>query len=100
EFWDRQEGIARSLRSHSGLAPLELIAEIAARSALHQRLRPAEADVAAAGRGDVDVGLADQQRAELGFAQSAKELGKTAAGNVEFLRFLVAAVHVDGDLPQ
>src|SRR6267142_2302116 len=57
---------------------IEFVAKGAAGSALHQRLAAAEADFVAACSGDVNVGLANQQRAELGLAQPPEEFGKPA----------------------
>jgi hypothetical protein len=57
---------------------IEFVAKGAAGSALHQRLAAAEADFVAARSGDVNVGLANQQRAELGLAQPPEEFGKPA----------------------
>ena len=52
-------------------------------------------DLAAADRGNVEIGLAYQQRAELGLAQRPEELGKPAAGHVEFHRLLVVAKRLE-----
>jgi hypothetical protein len=76
----------------------ELVAEGAARRAPHDRLGAVEAHLAIAGRGDVDIGLADQQCAQVGFAQGAEELGEAAARHVDFQRFLVLTSNLELDL--
>src|SRR5579862_3511784 len=90
--------ICRYGGTSTGLARLEPVAEIAARRALHQRLGARESDFAAAGVGNVDIGLADQERAEVGLAERLEKFGETAAPDVEFQRLLVAAVHVERHL--
>jgi hypothetical protein len=61
---------------------------------LHDGLVAREADLAAARRDDVEIGFADQQRAEIGLAQSAKECRKLALRYVDFERFLVMAAYL------
>src|SRR6266851_1609928 len=78
----------------------ELVAEGTARRAAHDCLGAVQAHLAIAGRGDVEIGLADQQRTELGFAQGAKELGEAAARHVDFQRLLVMASNLELDLPR
>ena len=56
------------------LSRRELIAERAARRALHESLIASEADFAAARSGYVEIGFAYQQRAEFGFAERPEEL--------------------------
>ena len=72
----------------------EFVAERAARRAFHDGLLAREAHFAAARCGDVEIGLADQQGAELGLAERAEEFGEPAMRNVEFERFLVVAAHL------
>jgi hypothetical protein len=72
----------------------EFVAERAARRALHDGLVAREAHFAAARCGDVEIGLADQQGAELGLAKRAKEFGEPAMRDVELERFVVVAAHV------
>src|SRR5258708_29820275 len=54
----------------------EFVAEGAGLGALHQRLLALEIHVLGARLGDVDIGRADQQRTELGFAQARKNSAK------------------------
>ena len=72
----------------------ELVAERAARRALHDGLVAREAHFAIASCGDVEIGLADQQDAELGLAERAKEVGEPAMRDVELERVLVVAVRL------
>src|SRR5262245_25209169 len=90
---DRRLSSRHALRSRR-----ELVAERAARRALHDRLGAIEADLASAGRGDIDVGRAYQKRAKLGLAQRTEELGKATARHIELERLLVVAAHFDIDL--
>src|SRR5882672_1963326 len=65
----------RRPRSCRGKLPRrELVAERTARRALHDRLGAVEADFTIAGRDDVEIGRAYQQRAEFGLVQFAEEL--------------------------
>src|SRR5439155_15983849 len=74
-------------KSGGGLRPRrEAVAEGAARRALHQGLVARQADLAAAGRNDVEIGRADQHSAELRLAERAKEFRETAVRDVEFQR--------------
>src|SRR3989442_3611101 len=75
----------------------ELVAERAARRALHDGLVTSEGDVAARS-GDVEVGFAYEQRAKLGLAERAEELGEPAMCNVEFQRLLIVAAHLHRDV--
>jgi hypothetical protein len=77
----------------------ESVAEGAARRTLHDGLGALEADFAIARRGDVEIGLAYQQRAEFGLAQFAEELGEAAARHVDVQRLLVVAQNLDFDIP-
>jgi hypothetical protein len=77
------------------LSRREFVAEGAARRALHDRLAAREADVAAAGRGNIEIGFADEESAELWLAESAEEFREPALRYVEFQRFLVMAAHLD-----
>jgi len=54
--------------------------------------------VALVAGGNVEVGFAYKQRAELGLAERAKELGEPAMRYVEFKRFLVVPVHLYGNI--
>src|SRR5207302_1621574 len=65
------------------LSRLELVAEGAARRALHQGLGAVETDTATGRIDNIDIGGADQERAELGFAQREEELREAATGDVE-----------------
>src|SRR5439155_7426889 len=67
----------------------EPVAERATRRALHQGLVAREADLAAAGRNDIEIGRADQQRAEFRLAERTKEFREAAMRDVEFQRLLV-----------
>jgi hypothetical protein len=77
----------RQLRSRC-----EPVAERAAWRALHQGLVAREADLAAAGCNDIEIGGADQQRAELRLAERAKEFREAAVRDIEFQRLLVVRV--------
>lgn len=81
------------------LTRCELVAESAARRALHDGLGPFEADLTFANRRDVEIRFANQQRAELGLAQCAEELGKAAARHVDVQRLLVMTQNLELDLP-
>src|SRR5438445_11898171 len=76
----------------------ELVAERAARRTLHDGLVTSEGDVAAARSGDVEVGFAYEQRAKLGLAERAEELGEPAMCNVEFQRLLIVPAHLHRDV--
>src|SRR4051794_33280889 len=60
----------------------EPVAKRAARRALHQGLIARQADLTAASRDDIEIGGADQQRAELRLIQRAKEVCETAIRDV------------------
>src|ERR1044071_6230962 len=77
----------------------ERVAKRATRCALHQGLVAREANVAAAGRDDIEVGGADQQRAELRLAERAKEFREPAMRDVEFQRMLVVTAHLHRYFP-
>src|SRR5690348_1641308 len=85
-------------RFSGGSSRREFVAEGAARRALHDRPVAREADLAAARRGNVEIGLADKQCTELGLAERAKELGEAAPRDVEFQRLLVVTTHRHGDI--
>ncbi len=105
----RTRRCAQDARSFSGLGPRSThqgtlarrkpVAEGAARRALHDGLGALEAHLARACRDDVEVGGADQQRAQLGFAQLAEEFGEAAARHVDVEHVLVLAQNLDLDLP-
>jgi hypothetical protein len=63
----------------------------------HDRLSAVQADLAFAGRRDVEIRLAYQQRAEFGFAQCAEEFGEAAARHVEFQRLFVMTQNLEFD---
>jgi hypothetical protein len=55
---------------------------------LHQRLFALQVNGALGDRGNIKISLADQDCAELRLARGTEELGKAAAGDVEFQRLL------------
>jgi hypothetical protein len=79
------------VRSCPSSSPCELIAERAGRGTLHHGLVTREADLATAGRGDIEIGLADQQSPEFRLAERAKELREPAVGDIELQRFLIVS---------
>src|SRR5690242_6064247 len=81
----------------SWLTRRELVAEGAARRALHDGLLARQRDLAVAGRGDVEVGRTHQQRAQLGLVQRLEELGVAAARDIELelLGVLDRVGHID-----
>src|SRR5690242_14722110 len=76
----------------------EPVAESAARRTSHDRLGAIEAYGALVDGRDVEIGGADQQRAELGLAQRAEELGEPTARDVDVERLLVMAPDLEFDL--
>src|SRR5262245_17279095 len=74
------------------------VAEGATRRTLHERLHPVETDVVSADGRNIEIGCADQQRAELGFVQGAEEFGETAARDVDIERLLIVALDREFDL--
>src|SRR5262249_48331816 len=57
-----------------------------------------ESDFATAGCRNIEVGLANEQRAEFRFAQSAKELRELAMRDIIFECFRIMAVHLHRDV--
>src|SRR5258707_317748 len=81
------------------LSRRELVAERAAWCALHDCLVTGESHFAATSRGNVEVGLANEQRAEFWLAKCAKELCETAVRYIEFECFLIMAEYVHRNIP-
>ena len=72
----------------------ELVAERAARCALHDGLVMSEAHFAVARLGNVEIGFTHQQRAEFRLAEHTKELCEPAVRYVDVKRSLIVAVHL------
>src|SRR4051794_35698789 len=82
---DKKKPVAR-IASGKSSSRRELVAEGTTRRALHDGLVAREADLADARRGNIEIGLADQQRAEDRLAERAKERREPACGDVELQR--------------
>src|SRR5882724_10276585 len=92
-------GAVHEGRAAGSLARRELVAEGTGRRALHDGLGTLEANLASADRRDVEISLAYQQRAELGFAQRTEEFGEAAARDIDIERLFVLAQDLGFDLP-
>src|SRR3954454_9572868 len=99
QSWASFTGFLRRRALRHSRPQREPVAEGAAWRALHQGLVAREADLAATSRDDIEIGGADQQRAELRLAERAKEFREPAMRDVEFQRFLVMPDHLRRHFP-